>query len=544
MEIQGKIIDVKKREIFPGVIKIENGKIKEIIPVENAPEIFILPGLINSHVHIESSMLTPQRFAEVAVRHGTVGSVCDPHEIANVLGEEGVLYMVENGKESKFKFFFGVPSCVPATDFENSGSVLDSKAVEKLLHRDDLYFLAEMMNFPGVIYGDAEVMAKINAAKKLGKRVDGHAPGLRGEELTKYIEAGVETDHEAMELEEAEEKIKKGMRILIREGSAAKNFEALYPLIDKYPDKVMLCTDDSHPDDLINWHINEIVKRALAKGLDTFNVLRAATVNPVEFYGLDVGLLQENDPADFIIIDNLEDFNILATYINGEKVFDKKTNYVIKHTGNSKKINKFRATKITEEALRVKYPGGKLRVIKAFDKQLYTDEILVEPRISGNYVITDLKRDILKIVVINRYTPGSKPAIGFITGFNLQRGAIASTIAHDSHNIIAIGCSDTEITDAINALIEIKGGIVVNDGMGNIDKIPLDIAGLLTDEDAYTVAEKYKRLKDLAKKLGTNLNSPMMTLSFMALPVIPKIKMTDKGLFDAQTFKPVDLFVS
>lgn len=544
MEIQGKIIDVKKREIFPGVIKIENGKIKEIIPVENAPEIFILPGLINSHVHIESSMLTPQRFAEVAVRHGTVGSVCDPHEIANVLGEEGVLYMVENGKESKFKFFFGVPSCVPATDFENSGSVLDSKAVEKLLHRDDLYFLAEMMNFPGVIYGDAEVMAKINAAKKLGKRVDGHAPGLRGEELTKYIEAGVETDHEAMELEEAEEKIKKGMRILIREGSAAKNFEALYPLIDKYPDKVMLCTDDSHPDDLINWHINEIVKRALAKGLDTFNVLRAATVNPVEFYGLDVGLLQENDPADFIIIDNLEDFNILATYINGEKVFDKKTNYVIKHTGNSKKINKFRATKITEEALSVKYPGGKLRVIKAFDKQLYTDEILVEPRISGNYVITDLKRDILKIVVINRYTPGSKPAIGFITGFNLQRGAIASTIAHDSHNIIAIGCSDTEITDAINALIEIKGGIVVNDGMGNIDKIPLDIAGLLTDEDAYTVAEKYKRLKDLAKKLGTNLNSPMMTLSFMALPVIPKIKMTDKGLFDAQTFKPVDLFVS
>ncbi len=544
MVIQGKIVDVKNQEIFPGILEIENGKIIKIERAEGDTGNYILPGLVNSHVHIESSMLTPQRFAEIAVQHGTVAAVCDPHEIANVLGEEGVLFMVENGKKSKFKFFFGVPSCVPATSFESSGAILDSKAVEKLLQRDDLYFLAEMMNFPGVIYDDPEVMAKIAAAKKLGKRIDGHAPGLRGDALTKYIEAGVETDHEAMELEEAEEKIKKGMRILIREGSAAKNFEALYPLIDKYPDKVMLCTDDSHPDDLISWHVNEIVKRALAKGLDKFNVLRAATVNAVEFYGLNVGLLQENDPADFIIIDDLGNFNVLSTYINGEKVFHKKTNYVVKHKDKAEKINKFNATKISEEDLRVKYPGGKLRVIKAFDKQLYTDEIVMEPRISGNYVITDVKRDILKIVVLNRYTPESKPAIGFITGFGLKRGAIASTIAHDSHNIIAIGCSDTEITDAINTLIDIKGGIVVNDGMGKIEKIPLDIAGLLTDQDAYTVAEKYKRLKELVKTLGSNLNSPMMTLSFMALPVIPKLKMTDKGLFNAQTFKPVDLFIS
>ncbi len=542
MEIKGKIVDIINRRIFNGIINIENGFIKEITEIGEEQSSYILPGLVDSHVHIESSMLIPSRFAALAVKNGTVATVCDPHEIANVLGEDGVLFMVKNSKSSPLKFYFGVPSCVPATPFETSGAILDSKKVERLLQRDDLYFLAEMMNYPGVINADPEVMSKIQSAKKIGKKIDGHAPGLRGEDLKKYVEVGIDTDHEAYTLEEAEEKIKLGMKILIREGSAAKNFEALHPLIDKYPEMVMFCTDDSHPDDLIKGHINNIVKKALSYGHDLFNVLRAASLNPKLHYGLNTGLLQKGDPADFIIVDNLHDFNILSTIINGEIVYDQKTGVVYKGVKEIP-INNFNASHISEEDLRVIAKSNKLRVIKAMDMQLVTQEIITEPRIAGEYAVSDVKRDILKIIVLNRYDPGVKPAIGFINGFGLKTGAIATSIAHDSHNIIAIGASDTEIVDAVNKLIDLKGGIVVNDGKGEIKTLQLNYAGLMADIEGEKLAEQYSEIKKFVKRLGSNLNSPIMTLSFMALPVIPKLKMTDKGLFNSENFKKVDLFV-
>ena len=542
MKIKGRIVDVIKKRIYNGVINIENGKIISIEEIDELVNMFIIPGFVDAHMHVESSMLIPSRFAQLAVINGTVAAVCDPHEIANVLGEDGVEFMINNGKKSPLKFYFGVPSCVPATPFETSGAVLDSKAVERLLQRDDIYFLAEMMNYPGVIHDDPEVVAKLEAAKKLGKKIDGHAPGLRGKELKKYIQAGIETDHEAYTLEEAEEKIKLGMKILIREGSAAKNFDALHHLIDKYPDMVMFCTDDSHPDDLVEGHINRIIRKALAYGHDLFNVLRAASLNPISHYGLNVGLLQEGDPADFLIVDNLEKMDILEVYIDGKKVFDKNEG-VLFNIPQETAVNKFEAGKISEEDLRIKYTEGKLRVIKAMDKQLITEQLLIDPRVAGDYVVTDTKRDILKIIVLNRYIPFAKPAIGFINGFGLSRGAIASTVAHDSHNIIAVGCSDTEIVDAVNALIDLGGGIVVNDGIGKMMKIKLDFAGLMADVDGLKMAREYSEMKKFVKELGTRLNSPLMTLSFMALPVIPKLKMTDKGLFDSEKFEKVDLFV-
>ena len=543
MVITGKIIDVVAKKIYNGSITIQNGNIIEIEKTDKAPERYIIPGLIDSHVHVESSMLIPTRFATLAVRNGTVAAVCDPHEIANVLGEEGIMFMVNNGHKSDFKFYFGVPSCVPATPFETSGAILDSKAVEKLLKKDDLHFLAEMMNYPGVINRDPEVMAKIGAAKKTRKKIDGHAPGLRGQDLKKYVEAGIETDHEAYTIEEAEEKIKLGMKILIREGSAAKNFDALHPLIDKYPEMIMFCTDDSHPDDLINGHINKIIKKAIKQGHDIFNILRAASLNPREHYGLNTGLLRVGEPADFVVIDNINDFNILETYIDGKKVYDANGNTTYLNIPDEKKINNFLATSILANDLKVKNKHKKIRVIKAMNKQLITDQIITEPSIEGDLIVADTQRDLLKIVVLNRYSTNTKPAVGFITGFGLKKGAIASTVAHDSHNIIAIGCSDKEISDAINKLIEIKGGIVANNGSGKMKYIKLDFGGLMSDIDGQTLAKEYSRLKSFAKELGTVLDSPFMTMSFMALPVIPKLKLTDKGLFDSEKFEKVDLFV-
>jgi len=545
MKLNGNIVDVVNKQIFYGTLIIEGKRIVDIVKKGTNPkekESFILPGLIDSHVHIESSMLIPQRFAELAVKNGTVAVVSDPHEIANVLGEEGVLFMIENSKKSYLKFYFGVPSCVPATNFETSGAVLDSKIVKKLLARNDLFFLAEMMNYPGVINEDSEVLKKIEFAKKLNKKIDGHAPGLRGDDLKKYIKFGIDTDHEAFSLEEAEEKIKLGMKIIIREGSAAKNFDELYPLIDKYPDKVMLCTDDSHPDDLLKGHINKIIKKGLSKNLNFFNILRAATLNPKLHYNLDTCLLRIGDPADFIIVDNLGNFNIIATFINGVKVYDYKQGSIDTEV-QKKPINKFNIDFITIEDIRVKKDSEKIRVIIAQDKQLITDVSITNATVDDDFVVSDVKRDILKIVVINRYNRRANLGIGFIKGFGLKRGAIASTIAHDSHNIIAIGCSDNEIVNAVNKIIEMQGGIVVYDGDNNYLSLKLNYGGLMTDIDGALLSSKYKELKNFINKLGSKLNSPFMTLSFMALPVIPKLKITDFGLFDSEKFKKVDLFV-
>ncbi len=530
--ISGNIVDVLNSIIFPGTLSIFNGKITEIQKENKKYDNYIIPGFIDSHIHIESSMLCPAEFARIAVIHGTVAVVSDPHEIANVMGIEGVKYMIEDSKRVPLKFYFGAPSCVPATEFETSGAVLDSEKVEELLKMDEIKYLSEVMSFPGVINEDVEIMKKIKAAEILGKPIDGHAPGLSGKDLRKYIDAGITTDHECFSYQEAEEKIKLGMKIIIREGSAARNFEELIPLIEKYPEKCMFCSDDKHPDDLMKSHINGLVKRATEKGFDLMNVLKVACVNPVKHYKLDVGMLQKDDDADLLIINNLNDFNILKTYINGELVAENGKALIPKQKPII--INNFKTEKKKPEDFVFPFKKGKINVIEALDGQLITNKLIEIPKIENRNIVSDIERDILKITVVNRYQ-NTKPAIGFIKNFGLKKGAIASSVAHDSHNIIVVGVSDELICKAVNLIIENKGGIcAVSENEESI--LPLPIAGIISNEDYRTVADKYSKLDKMAEEFGSKLLSPFMTLSFMALLVIPKLKLSDKGLFDGEKF--------
>ena len=538
-EIQGNIVDVIGCRIFKGTVVVQDGIITAIREESVEADGYILPGLIDAHIHIESSMLIPSEFARLAVIHGTVGSVSDPHEIANVLGIPGVRFMIENGMKVPFKFNFGAPSCVPATTFETSGARLDVADVKELLDMPEIKYLSEMMNFPGVLYDDPEVAAKIDFAKKAGKPVDGHAPGVTGTQAEKYINAGISTDHECFTIEEAYEKIKYGMHILIREGSAAKNFETLFPLIDQYPEMVMLCSDDKHPNDLVAGHINLVVKRAIEKGLNVMNVIRCCTLNPVRHYNLDIGLLQPGDSADFILIDNLSEFNVLKTYIDGVMVAENGKTYI--HSFLAPLLNNFNISKIAPEDIRIKNEGGNIRIQKALDGQLITQTLIEKPAISNEgYVVTDTSRDILKLIVINRYQK-AVPAIGFINNFGLKQGAIASCVAHDSHNIVAEGADDDSIIQAINMIIESKGGISLVNGEEKM-LLPLPIAGIMADIDGFTVAELYDRMDRKTKEMGSTLSAPYMTLSFMALLVIPEIKLSDKGIFDGKRFSFTSLF--
>jgi adenine deaminase len=538
-EIRGNIVDVVRERIFKGVVVVKDSKIDEIREEETGEDVFILPGLIDAHIHIESSMLVPSEFARLAVVHGTIGTVSDPHEIANVLGLKGVRFMIENGKKVPFKFYFGAPSCVPATGFETAGGSLGIDELDELLQSDDIFYLSEMMNFPGVVFGDKLVAQKLALAKRYGKPVDGHAPGLTGEPAKKYAGAGISTDHECCTKEEALEKIGYGMKILIREGSAAKNFEALAGLIPEHPEMVMFCSDDKHPNDLISGHINQLVKRAFDLGYDKMKVLRCATFNPVKHYHLDAGLLQQGDPADFIIVDNLEDFTILKTFINGRKTAE---------NGNSlispvviTPLNQFNARPLEQQDIVVKAAGKRIRVIKAANGQLVTGEMIADARIENNEVKTDPENDILKIVVMNRYFQ-APPAIGFIQGFGLKQGAIASCVAHDSHNIIAVGTDDEFIVTAIHAIVGSRGGISVACG-DELHVLPLPVAGIMSDEDGYKVAERYRIMDELVKtKMKSSLSAPFMTLSFMALLVIPELKLSDRGLFDGRTFSFTEMF--
>jgi len=537
-KIEGQYVDIVGKNIFPAAITVSQGVIISIEKIQSAPPVFLLPGFIDAHVHIESSMLIPSSFASLAVTHGTIGTISDPHEIANVCGVEGVHYMIDNGKKVPFHFFFGAPSCVPATEFETAGAAIRSDAVATLLANKDIYYLSEMMNFPGVLFKDEEVMKKITAAKKMGKPVDGHAPGLRGEEAKKYIEAGISTDHECFTIEEALDKLAYGMKILIREGSAAKNFNALYPLLDQYPDEIMLCSDDKHPDSLLEGHINDLCARAVAKGMDTFNVLKAACINPVKHYKLPTGLLKEGDPANFIVVKNLIDFKVEQTYINGIKVAEKgKSLLPMIH---EKTINQFNVQPLTEKDIQLEaanYPqqNGRIPVIEAIDGQLITNCLWEEGKKNENELVTDTEKDILKIVVYNRYHAAA-PKIAFIKNFGFTTGAIASTVAHDSHNIIAVGVTDKAIITAINAVIKEQGGISCAKG-AEIKVLGLPVAGLMSVEDPYQVAAAYTQIDSMAKSLGSALGSPFMTLSFMALLVIPHLKLSDKGLFDGTAFK-------
>lgn len=518
--IKGKIVDVVNREIFNGEITIENGKIAAVKHIDEEANGYIMPGFVDSHIHIESTLLTPARFAPLALQQGTIAVVADPHEIANVLGREGVDFMIESGKKTPLKFAWMVPSCVPSTCFETAGACLNADDVREMLSSGKFKGLAEMMNFPGVLFNDAEVMAKIKAAKDLGLVIDGHAPGVTGDDARKYIEAGITTDHEMFDLSQARERIRLGMKVQLREGSAACNLDDLMPLLgDKQSNgRLMFCTDDKYPDELAKGYINEMVARCVAKGYDLWQVLEAACVTPVRHYTLDCGLLQAGDNADFIVVEDLKSFKVSETWVDGTKV-----DYEPAESG-SIVLNKFNAKPISNDELVCKV-NGKVKVIVASEGQLYTK--------AEEHETTD--DDVLKLVVYNRYTE-AKPAIGYIKGFGLKRGAIASTIAHDSHNIIVLGVTDEEIVRAINTLVESKGGLCVVDGK-KVMQLALPIAGLMSAEDGAAVGQKHIDLKKKAAEIGCRFKAPYMTLAFMALPVIPELKLTDKGLFDGVKFQ-------
>ena len=532
MIVQGNIVDVVGKRIYKGEVCVENGVITQISAVNHTIENYIVPGFVDAHIHIESSMLVPSEFAKIAVLHGTVATVSDPHEIANVLGVKGVEFMIENGKKVPLKFNFGAPSCVPATSFESAGALIDAEDIKKMMENPDIKYLAEMMNYPGVLFDDPEVLAKMQHAKNNRKPIDGHAPGLRGEELSKYIAAGISTDHECYSYDEALEKLQKGMKIIIREGSAAKNFEALIDLVPTHYEKMMFCSDDKHPDDLLLGHINLLCERAVAKGIDIFKVLQVACINPVKHYGLEVGLLQKGDPADFIVIEDLEKFKVLATYINGALVAKNGTSFVKDLTFDV--LNNFNTDLKKTPDFKYLSTAQRIRVIEALDGELVTHLMEAESLIKNGNLVSNTTTDVLKMTVVNRYK-NKKPAIAFIKNFGLKEGAIASSVGHDSHNIIAVGVSDEALCKAVNLIIENKGGVcAVTDSEEKI--VPLPVAGIMSDKSAQEIGAAYATIDTMAKEMGSSLRAPYMTLSFMALLVIPAIKLSDKGLFDGASF--------
>jgi adenine deaminase len=538
MKVCGQLVDIHKRDIYPCVINILNGKIDRIERSKAAPEVFIMPGLIDSHIHIESSMITPGAFACTAVKHGTIGVVSDPHEIANVMGIKGIRFMMNDGKKVPLKFWFGASPCVPATAFETSGAIISHSEIKELMDLPEIKYLAEMMNFPGVVNDDKEVCKKIEIARKLGKPIDGHAPGLSGEMLRKYVNAGISTDHECSSIAEAKEKIALGMKILIREGSAARNMNSLKSLFDSHPEKVMLCSDDLHPEMLKKRHINKLISVLISEGYNEFDVIRSATVNPVDHYKLDAGLLRPGDFADFIIVDDLRNMNIIETWIEGKKVFE--DGRVLFKYKPERPLNNFKCDPIDESEIKVINKFGKIRIIEAFEGELLTQEIIGASGIK-KWVECDIDSDILKIIVKDRYND-SPPVTGFIKGFGLKDGAFASSIAHDSHNIIAVGSNDKDIVGAVNEVVRQKGGLAVFSG-GKSYSLKLDIGGIMTTRSCDEVANEYEKLSELVKSLGCKMAAPFMTLSFMALLVIPDLKIGDRGLFDVKRFGLVPLFV-
>lgn len=535
MKIKGNLVLIEERRIALGEIIIENGIIKDIIELgnEDINQPYLMPGFIDSHVHIESSMLIPSEFARLAVVHGTVATISDPHEIANVCGMDGIQYMIDDAARSPFYFHFGAPSCVPATTFETAGAAIGVADVKKLLAMPEIFYLSEVMNFPGVLQKDADIMAKIEASHAANKPVDGHAPGVSGNDAIQYINAGISTDHECFTYEEALFKLQHGMKVLIREGSAAKNFEALIPLIDQYPDKIMFCSDDKHPDSLLEGHINDLCRRAVAKGYDLFNILQAACINPHRHYKMISGSMRKNDPADLIVLNDLKEFKIRQTFIKGNLVAENGKS--ILSSVESTIINNFNCDR--KKPADFFHPGEneKTIAIEALDGQLITlkkEGITIQKH--GN-LVSNVNSDTLKIAVVNRYSK-APVATAFIKNIGLKKGAIATTVAHDSHNIVACGVTDKAICRAVNLLIEAKGGASALNEEKEI-VLPLPVAGLMSNRDGYEVANDYIAIDKFVKEeLGSRLASPFMTLSFMALLVIPHIKLSDKGLFDGDSF--------
>ncbi|UPL49691.1 adenine deaminase [Hymenobacter sublimis] len=546
-QLRANVIDLFANTIRPATVTVADGRIQAVEATgATSPDAalpYALPGFVDAHVHVESSLLVPSEFARLAVVHGTVATVSDPHEIGNVLGVAGVKYMLENGQQVPFKFCFGAPSCVPATPFETAGAEITAADIELLFQQHpEIGYLAEMMNWPGVLHRDELVMEKIRLAQQYGRPVDGHAPGLRGADARQYAAAGISTDHECFTAEEALDKLAVGMKILIREGSAARNFEALIDLLPEYYEHLMFCSDDKHPDTLVLGHINQLVQRAVARGQDVLKVLRVACRNPVEHYTLPVGLLREGDPADFIVVDNLTDFTVQRTYLNGELVAENGRTLI--PAVPVAVVNNFATTPVSPQdfQLPAPQPAATVRVMECFDGQLITARHDVPARVENGLVQPDVARDILKLTVVNRYH-AAPPAVAFIQGFGLKRGALASSVGHDSHNITAVGCDDESLTRAVNLVVAARGGLAVVSPDGEELILPLPVAGLMSDQQGPHVAEAYAAVDALAKQLGSPLQAPFMTLSFMALLVIPSLKISDKGLFDGEAFRFVEAVV-
>ena len=562
------MLDVITDSIYPARISVEGGFFKEIVPIvindDSELDIsgIILPGFIDSHIHIESTMLTPAQFAKLAVRFGTTSVVCDPHEIANVAGTDGIDFMIENSKSVPFNFYFSIPSCVPATCFETSGAILDSETIGELLKKDEAVALGEMMNFPGVINGDGEVLAKLEKAKELGKPIDGHAPLLSGKDLDKYMAEHISTDHECSNFAEAIEKKEKGMKIMVREGSSAKNMEALFDFSDrldywknhesfgKMPNEVLekrihlpifdfIVSDDKHTTDLIKGHLNESIKKAIDLEISPISAIEMVTVNPSTHYNLNTGVIVKGMQADYVVVDNLNDLNILKTYVAGKCVFDGEN--VLFDVEETEFKNTFDVSKKESEDFEISCdePSADVNVIRCFNGELITEAESATLETKNGFVQPDLEEDILKIAVVERYG-GNSIANGFITGFNLKKGAIASSVAHDSHNIVVVGTNSEDMANAVNCLIDNEGGFAIVDGDFE-DSLALPIAGLMTNEDSHEVAEKLEKLHKTAADFGCKLDSPFMTMSFMALLVIPAIKISDKGLFDCINFEFIDV---
>lgn len=538
--VSGHIVDLHSGKVFPGEVRVADGRISALVPGGAGAGRFLIPGFVDAHVHIESSLLAPAEFSRAATAHGTVATVSDPHEIANVLGVEGVLYMIAESRRGALKTFYGAPSCVPATGFETAGAVLDAAAVENLLAQPDIFYLSEVMNYPGVLQGDPDLLAKLASAKSCGKPIDGHAPGLRGDEAARYAGAGITTDHECSAAEEARDKIAAGMKILIREGSAARNFAALEPLIMEFPDQSMFCSDDLHPDALLAGHIDRLVRRAVAAGVPPLTALRVACRNPVEHYRLPVGLLREGDPADFLLVEDLKDFRVLETYIRGRRVAAGGRSLLPYQAPQI--LNRFAAAPIAPESLRVPVERNRpvrVHVIAIEDGQLLTRREIAALSPAGGSLVSDATQDVLKIAVLNRYHP-APPAVGFVRNFGLKRGAIASSVAHDSHNVIAVGTTDEELCRAINLVVAHRGGVCAVGG--TMEKIlPLPVAGLMSEREASEAAALYAGIEAAARALGSPLRAPLMTLSFLALLVIPELKLSDRGLFDGRSFALIPL---
>lgn len=539
-EHRGRIIDLHAGRIFPGIVTVADGRIAAIREDASVTDPGLLcPGFVDAHVHIESSMLAPGEFGRLAVVHGTTATVSDPHEIANVLGTEGVRAMQRFATATPLKIHFGIPSCVPATGFETAGAEIGVDDVEELCRDPSLTFLSEVMNYPGVVHGDPVVMEKIAVARRHGKRIDGHAPGLRGDDLRTYVAAGIETDHECFLLDEAREKLALGQKIIIREGSAAKNFEELWPLLLEAPASCMFCSDDKHPDDLLAGHINLLCARAVAKGVPAMDVLRAACLNPVLHYGLRTGLLRPGDPADFIRLADLEGFRVLETVIDGHLVA--RAGIPLPARTRADIVNRFETGPKVPADFAVPAGAGRLRVIRALDGQIVTEALEADPLVVDGMAVADPTRDLLKIAVVNRYRD-APPAVAFVSGIGLRDGAIASSVAHDCHNIVAVGTSDADLARAVNLVVRHRGGISLAGPDGLEDILPLPIAGIMSDGFAEDVAAGYSRLSRGAKRLGSGLQAPYMTLSFLALLVIPSLKLGDRGLFDGRSFAFTPLF--